>query len=301
MTSKLRRKKIVRSTDILIRVLFLIGLFTIQNQIKGQTGMYALLPAEDEIEGWELRGEPELYAGDKLYSLIGRGADLYLEYGFIELIAASVMNKAGEELKLEIYRMEDSFGANAVYLQKSSSAGESYRAGNDAFINSSSLGFWKHHYFILISCDHEGSSVTGGMKVLADLVETRIKPNGRIPDLSKKFSNRPGRVSLIRGKIALANIYYFTTTDVFRIDEGVAIEEPGRIEIWLKYKDSNTSIQRLGEVAGILSRESRFTGFMMSGDTAFRLNDTDGNIINIESAGAYLKIIIADSAAVSDW
>jgi uncharacterized protein YuzE len=283
------------------RVALLSLLIVNQLSLPGQTGLKALLPTEDEAPGWRVAGETREYSGDNLFSLINGGANLYLEYGFVEVIAASVVNEQGEELKLEIYRMGDSFGANAVYLQKRSGASDSYSVGNDAFINGGSLGFWKHHYFALIRSDKESESVIEGMKMVADIVASRIRPKGQIPDLSKKFNNRPGRVTLLRGKIALSNIYYFTTTDVFRIEEGVAIEEPGRIEIWLLYDNSHITIQRLGEVAGILSRETRFTSFMMSGDQSFRLEDKKGNIIDIEATGKYLKIIVADSRSVSQW
>ena len=195
--------------------------------------------------------------------------------------------------------MEDTFGSYALYLQKSRGAGETYTAGNNSYLDTLSLGFWKHHYLVTISCDRMYDSTLLGMKLVADLVDSRIRPYGKLPDITGPFMQRPGRVTLLRGKIGLSYIYHFTTTDVFRIEEGIAIEETGRAEIWLKYPNSNMSVQRLGEVAGVLSRDPRFTGFMMSGDLSFRLSDKIGNTIDIEATGRYLKILVAASSTIS--
>ncbi|MEZ5001214.1 MAG: DUF6599 family protein [Bacteroidales bacterium] len=274
-------------------------LLTPLSSMYGQTGMKALLPVEGEIKGWEVAGPVRQYGAEQLESIAGRESVLYSEYGFREAIRASMINSSGEILGLEIYRMDDTFGSYALYLQKSRGAGETYTAGNNSYLDSLSLGFWKHHYLVTISCDRLNDSTLLGMKLVADLVDSRIRPNGKLPEITAPFMQRPGRVTLLRGKTGLSYIYHFTTTDVFRIDEGIAIEETGRAEIWLKYPNPDMSVQRLGEVAGVLSRDQRFTGFMMSGDQSFRLSDRLGNTIDIEATGRYLKILIAASTTIS--
>lgn len=257
-----------------------------------QTGPAALLPEEGEIEGWTLNGDPVVYGGDDLFFLINGGADIYYEYGFREVIAASFTNPGGGEIKLEIYRMKDSFAAYAVFLQQSvgSDIGES--VGTNSFVNSGSLGFWKHHYFILMRSNSENSSVTGGMKMMAGSVDKRIKQEGRLPDIATSFSNRSGRITLLRGNIALSNIYYFSSRDIFLIEEGIAVEENGVKEILLQYSDPGKPVQRLAEVAAMLGSDNRFTDFAMSGEETVTLSDKRGNRITIEASGNLLKIKI---------
>jgi hypothetical protein len=262
-----------------------------------QTGPAALLPSAGEIEGWEVNGDPVVYGGDDLFFLINGGADIYYEYGFREVIAASLTNPGGEEIKLEIYRMKDSFAAYAVFLQQSAGSDIGETAGSSSFINSGSLGLWKHHYFILMRSNRENSTVTDGMRLIAGSVERRIKQEGRLPDIVSSFNSRSGRITLLRGKIALSNIYYFSSRDIFMIEEGIAIEENGIKEIWLQYSDPGKPVQLLAEVSALLGSDNRFTGFAMTGEQSFTLSDKRGNRIDIEASGSLLKIRVAPQAS----
>lgn len=258
-----------------------------------QTGPAALLPATGEIEGWEISGDPVVYGGDDLFFLINGGADIYYEYGFKEVTAASLANPAGGEIKLEIYRMKDSFAAYAVFLQKSTGSDIAETPQSGSFVNSGSMGFWKHHYFVLMRSNSENSTITDGMRLVAGAVEKRIKQEGRLPEIVSSFSNRSGTITLLRGKIVLSNIYYFSSRDIFMIEEGIAVEENGVKDIWLHYSDPGKPVQRLAEVAAHLSSDTRFTRFSMSGEQSVTLYDKRGNRIDIEASGSYLKIKIA--------
>jgi hypothetical protein len=255
-----------------------------------QTGPAALLPAEGETEGWVLNGDPALYGGDDLFFLINGGADIYYEYGFREVIAASFTNPGGEEIKLEVYRMKDCFAAYAVFLQQSTGSEKGKSFGTNSFVNNGSLGFWKHHYFILMRSNSENSIVSDGMSMMAGSVDKRIKQECRLPDIATSFSNRSGRITLLRGKIALSNIYYFSPRDIFLIEEGIAVEESGVKEIWLHYSDPGKPVQRLAEVSALLSSDNRFTGFAMSGAETVTFSDNRGNRITMEASGNLLKI-----------
>lgn len=67
---------------------------------------------------WQLAGSPRLYPGRELYGHIDGGAELFHEFGFLDLLVASYVDGTGRELDLEIYRLEDARAAYAVYLLK---------------------------------------------------------------------------------------------------------------------------------------------------------------------------------------
>ena len=268
--------------------------------LASQTGLKAFLPAEDEMPGWKTGDEVKIYKGSELIFFVNREADLLKEYGFEEVMAAELVNERGEEIELEIYRMTDVYASYGVYLLKSDGLEWEYDAGNESVMSNNSLVLWKHHYIAVIrNKDEKGADDTGSLTALADIIDSRIRIPGRWPKISHTFRDAPGRITLIRGKIALQNIYYFTSKDVFRIEEGYAIEKPGQTDIFLKYGDSFTSIRRFGEVAGVLSREKKFSGFTMVGETSFRMRDTDGNDISVESEDNYLNIRIRANAVSS--
>ncbi len=267
-----------------------------------QTGLKAFLPKDDEMEGWKLSAEVSEYKGEELIFFVNREADLYHEFGFVEVMSTSFSNDRDEELTFELYRMKDIYASYGIYLLKSEGMDEKYeKAGKDAFVDENELVLWKHHYIAVIKGDYTSSSASLGMELLADIVDSRIKIPGRWPTISHTFRNSPGNIILLRGKIGLQNVYYFTSKDVFRIEEGYAIEKQGLTDIHLKYSDSFTTIQRFGEVAGVLSMEKRFSGFAMVGNTAFRMIDEKGSDISIEADNNYLNIRIQRNVITSGW
>lgn len=278
-------------------LLILLGSTTI-----AQTGLKAFLPKEDEMTSWKISGKVSEYKGEDLIFFVNREADLYHEFGFVEVMATSFTNENNEELSFELYRMRDIYASYGIYLHKAEGMEEKYEeAGKDAFIDNNSLILWKHHYVAVIEGDYDKRSVLSGMELLADIVDSRIKIPGRWPSISHTFRDSPGNITLLRGKISLQNVYYFTSKDVFRIEEGYAIQKPGITDIHLKYADSFTTIQRFGEVAGVLSREKKFSGFAMVGNTSFRMIDDEGSDISIEAENNYLNIRIQNNIITSGW
>jgi len=267
-----------------------------------QTGLKAFLPKENEMEGWKLNSKVSEYKGDDLIFFVNREADLYHEFGFVEVMSTSFLNDKDEELSFELYRMKDIYASYGIYLLKSEGMKEKYeKAGKDAFIDDNTLVLWKHHYIAVIKGDNTSLTASSGMESLAGIVDSRIKIPGRWPTITHTFRNSPGNITLLRGKIGLQNVYYFTSKDVFRIEEGYAIEKPGLTDIHLMYSNSFTTIQRFGEVAGVLSREKRFSSFVMVGHTAFRMMDENGSDISIEADNNYLNIRIQKNVITSGW
>lgn len=274
---------------VLILALFLLGCGSF---LKSQTGLKAFIPKVDELPGWLVSGEVKEYRGAELIFVANREADLYHEFGFKGVLTSIFKDQGSDQISLEIFRMKDVYASYAIYLHKSEGMVKKYDVGNEAFINDNTLIMWKHHFVAVIKGDATDSNVSMGMKKLADIVDSRIKIPGRWPKISHTFRDSQGSVTLLRGKLGLQNVYYFTSKDVFRIEEGYAIQKPGLTDIHLIYSDSFTSIQRFGEIAGVLSREGRFSGFNMIGSTAFRMRDNDGNDISIESDNNLLNIRI---------
>ena len=260
--------------------------------LLSQTGLKAFMPRNEEFPGWQVSSEAREYKGEEIIFATNREADLYHEFGFMGVLNSSFRNEANNSLKLEIFRMRDVYATYGVYLHKIDGLSEKYAVGNEAFIDDNTLVLWKHHYVAVIKGDKSSPELTEGMKMLADIIDSRIKIPGRWRKISHTFRDSPGKVTLLRGKYGLQNIYFFTSKDVFRIEEGYAIEKPGLTDIHLIYSDSFTSIRRFSDIAGVLSREKRFSGFTMVGRTAFQMYDHQGNDISIESENNTLNIRI---------
>jgi len=269
----------------------LIGLLFSTN-LLAQTGLKAFIPKESELPGWQISSEVKEFKGEDIIFATNREADLYHEFGFMGVLNSSFTDAEKNTLSLEIFRMKDVYATYGVYLHKIDGMDEKYPVGKEAYFDDNALVFWKHHFVAVIKGKASDPDVAEGMKMLADIVDSRIKIPGRWPKISHTFRDSQGKVTLLRGKYGLQNIYFFTSKDVFRIEQGYAIEKPGLTDIQLIYSDSFTSIRRFSDAAGVLSREKRFSGFTMIGHMAFQMSDNEGNDISIESENNCLNIRI---------
>ncbi len=275
------------------RVIFFLLFIVNVSFISAQSGIGALLPGEGDLPGWQVEGNPEIYRGDRVNPEFNGKADIINEYGLRETIAARIAGDNGGVVDVKIYRMKDSFGAFALYLMKNPGNGGSCTLGNDCFTAGNTLSFWKLHYTVVLTLDEPCGEPCSALDTVGMYIDSRIRSAGKWPDIFSKVDHYNGRVTLIRGKLALSDIYHFTSRDIFRIEEGIAIERDDETEIMLKYRSVNESVQRLGEVAGFLSREGRFDNFRMSGDLSFSMIDDNGNEIEIISEDNWLRIVIS--------
>ena len=81
---------------------FLITAITL-GAIQAQDSIFMLLP-DGKCPGIKLIGDTELYVGDDLFNLINGGAELYHEYGFVEVLAAEATS-GKIPIRFEIYDM----------------------------------------------------------------------------------------------------------------------------------------------------------------------------------------------------
>ena len=83
--------------------------FTIPLLVAGCTTPESLCPPKD-IGMWSAEGETEVYIGDDLFIYINGGAEIYHEYGFVQ-VAVQRYRRGDDNVSVEIYTMEgDAFG-----------------------------------------------------------------------------------------------------------------------------------------------------------------------------------------------
>ncbi len=70
-------------------------------------------------DGWTITGQPRVFSGNDLYGYINGGSELFLEFGFRQLIAYQIQTPDGE-LGLDLYEMTDPIAALGIYLAKCS-------------------------------------------------------------------------------------------------------------------------------------------------------------------------------------
>jgi hypothetical protein len=141
-----------------------------------------------EVGGWQAESPGRVYDRDTLFEYIDGGAELYLAYGFREMVAGRYQ-KAGEpDIVVDLFDMgssEDAFGVFTAELQEPEAGigqGSEYAAGL--------LRFWKGRFFASVWAEGETATTEHSLLAIGAEIANAIEPPGRIPQLVEALPER---------------------------------------------------------------------------------------------------------------
>lgn len=165
------------------------------------------VPASFWFSGWAPYGQVRKYTKNNLADRLNGAADLFLQYGFTDLVVhrfRPAAKTAGKEITLEIYRMEtpaDSFGVFSVRRSGAEKVSEVIKALN--WISPAQASFVKGNAYINIlatGCEEAevekvAASAAAKINLPGDSVPAEV---ARLP----KTNLVPGSERYIRGSLA---------------------------------------------------------------------------------------------------
>jgi hypothetical protein len=178
-------------------------------------------PPETFSPGWE-KTETLKFTGHDLYGYIDGGAELFYEFGFIDLTVQRY-SKGDDELTLEIYRMSSPEAALGIYLSKCGQETPIIEIKARSTGNSSQYTIVKNQYFILINNFNFKDELIPDMNSLANKTLEKI-PDSPPVDLLNMLPSKnliPGSERIIRGQYSLQPIYTFGNGDIFLLKDEV--------------------------------------------------------------------------------
>ena len=95
-------------------------------------------------ENWKPDGEPRLYYPEQLYDYINGGAELYISYGMNRVISQLLSNENGDEIRVEIFDMNEAKNAFGVFTHTRTSDEKKFGQGSQYFTGAQI--FWKNKY-----------------------------------------------------------------------------------------------------------------------------------------------------------
>lgn len=195
------------------RYLIFISFFLISNLFAGIS-----LPGNNFFPGWVKSDSLRHFPKEDLFNHINGGAELFHEFGFIDLFVQSYRN--GEnEIVLEVYRMESPEAALGIYLMK---CGKETPIGGIAARNSGSkyqFTIVKGNYFLQINSFSGDETLMPALVSLAQGTLVNI-PQGLEVQLLKILPEEnlvPGSELIIRGMYGLQPIYTFGDGDILQL------------------------------------------------------------------------------------
>ena len=104
-----------------------------------------------QIGGWKLTAEGTVYTPNNLWDVIDGAADLFLEYGFVDLQIARYQQTADLEIKVELYRHKSAVDAFGMYSQERYPDYHFIDLGTQGYVEKGALNFLCGEYYVKIS------------------------------------------------------------------------------------------------------------------------------------------------------
>jgi hypothetical protein len=178
----------------------------------------ALLP--DSVEGWLRASDDQRYDRTNLFDYINGGAELYLSFGFKELVNRTYSRSGQPEIIVDIFDMQSPRDAFGVFSHSRETIDTTFGQGSQK--SGGLLLFWKDRFYVSILASPETGESKKAVGQLARHIDASITAKGSLPDL---LSYLP-RESLVEESIRYfhhyiwLNSHYFISTDnILHIDE----------------------------------------------------------------------------------
>lgn len=256
------------------------------------------------LEGWRSVGPELRFAGLNLYGHINGGAELFHEYGFVELRVEDWENEADLQISLETYRMTDARAALGIYLalcgREQPLAGFPHR--NSA--NPWQLTATRGALFVQVN------NFAGGeerLPVMAELARRALAEEAEavadtLPDLLAEFwpgRPMPGSQRLLCGPLSLQPLISLPGENPLGLGAGTCgvsgrfLHEAGVEQftvIGVEYEDIHSARVVFKDLAVDGSRVRQGSGGTSYSDYEFL--DPQGRVISLRLQGRRLRILI---------
>jgi hypothetical protein len=214
--------------------------------------MSDFLPAS--INGW-LKKEIQKYNTETLYEYINGGAELYISYGFKNMVSCRYQRENEPDVLIDIFDMQNSHNAFGLFTHFRELIDTTYGQGSQYTFGN--LLFWKANYFISILASPETENSKIMIDSLAQYIDHKIKNSGPIPEiinLIPKENLIKESLRYFRHYIWLNSFYYISDKNILNIDQNTKavlakyqLNEKQSIFLLVQYeseKNANDAIEK---------------------------------------------------------
>jgi hypothetical protein len=246
------------------RAQFLFGVIVFAVMMVGMLTMaYAtselssLLPAE--VAGWKTAGKDSIYNRSTLFDYIDGGAELYLSYGFKEVVNRRYKNEGKPDIVVDIFDMATAPNSFGVFSQSMETVDESF--GQGAQILKGLLIFWKDHYYVSMIAHPETEDSKKALATLAAQIDKSIATEGSMPTIVKLLPEH----ALVRESIRYFRHHAWLNAHYFIADNNLLHIDDTTEALLAKYKNGDTrTILLLVEYPNPQSAQEAYRDFVKS-------------------------------------
>jgi len=253
-----------------------------------------LAPAPGELRNITGSDSGTVFRGEELYRHVDGGADLFLEYGFRQVLVRDY-GSAGV-IRLEIYEMEDSASAFGVYSLRSGGEAIPMEVGKEGSVSPYYIMFWKGRFYVSVAGVDTTSESEIALESIARAVDKKITGRAQRPSIVGLLPLRGlKKPTYCRGILGLSSIYVFDTKEVFHGEECAVGLYPDHTLFVFGYRDSSASSADFTALRMQLPINPRFKEHRIE-DRALILTDRADRVLWIALAGRHVIVSIAENA-----
>lgn len=257
----------------------------------GELNIKSCIPDSTAIPNWHIVDSARVVVGEDLYKLIDGGADLYLEYGFSQVVAAEYQNKDEISIKLEIYEMKDPGAAFGIYSINVDSTGKKVAVGNEGIFFEYYLMFWKNNCVVFVTSNDTSTAVHSAIGQIAVYVEKQIPINRtKPPIISLLPAENLEDVKYVRGFLGLSAVYDFDSNNIFDVKEGLCGLYPDHSIFLFKYDSASVAVSCFEKAKAIIRKSDRYK-IMADTIGAFNVEDQKEEKLSMSIYNNYLIVV----------
>ena len=278
-------------------VLPIICLFLLQT-LAAQEQITITLKEDPELKGWTESQPPEFYSGEDLFFYIDGGADIFLEYGFVEVSSYHYTDSEGRAVHAELYQMKDAGAAYGIYSINKPEKSIEYNIGYEGYTHNYFMAYFKNDFYVILSSESIEKNAIEGMKKIGHAFEKGITGETILPEIVIKYSDveKATEFKYLRGNVAMSNIHFFSAVNVFQIKEGLSFKKNGMLILLFNYDDITASGNAFKSGLNFFSTSNKFNLLGQKEDN-ISLNDSKANRIEVSLKNSMMFIFIAPNDA----
>jgi hypothetical protein len=177
-----------------------------------------------QAAGWKWDGETRTFAGKSLYTHIDGAAEVYLAYGFKQVLVRRYVRAGQPDILAEVYLLgssEDAYGVFSLERQDPEAG-----IGQGSEFGGSLLRFWKGPYFVTVLGNGTGREMEEAVLALGRILARGIKETGPLPRLLQFLPDQdtlppPDRVCFVRSHVLLNRCFFISHQNILRLGPNV--------------------------------------------------------------------------------
>jgi hypothetical protein len=150
-----------------------------------------LLPMAAGENVWRMATEPEFFDSENLWEFINGQAEMYLDYGFLQVVTVDYISPDGTRfLAVEIYLMESPTHAFGIYAAERAPGENFIEMGVQGYIGENVLNFWQGSYYIKLTSFETFSGLEETLMTLAGVIAGNVRGSYGEPELFNCFPEK---------------------------------------------------------------------------------------------------------------